>query len=202
MVERTGRIDILVNNAGFADYSVIENMSMETFDRTVEHYLRTPFVLTQAAIPHMRAQGRVDRQHRLGDRAGPGPAFYRDYNKSSGDVLYASMKAALHRFSQGWRRNWWTQHRRQRGRSVECGAHPGSGRAHPRHVPHRAGRVSGRDGSGDVPSSGGRAHRSGRVQPALPVVAAGPVHSLDGTTVLPPLEPLANTNPNILPAGI
>ena len=47
VVDRTGRIDILVNNAGFADYSVIENMSMETFDRTVEHYLRTPFVLTQ-----------------------------------------------------------------------------------------------------------------------------------------------------------
>ena len=46
VLDRTGRIDILINNAGFADYSVIEQMSDETFDRTLEHYLRTPFVLT------------------------------------------------------------------------------------------------------------------------------------------------------------
>jgi NAD(P)-dependent dehydrogenase (short-subunit alcohol dehydrogenase family) len=38
VLDRTGRIDILVNNAGFADYSVIEEMSTETFDRTLEHY--------------------------------------------------------------------------------------------------------------------------------------------------------------------
>lgn len=59
VVERTGRLDILVNNAGYADYSVIEDMPLETFDRTVEHYVRTPFVLTQKAVPHMRAQGPV-----------------------------------------------------------------------------------------------------------------------------------------------
>ncbi|HME17832.1 MAG TPA: SDR family NAD(P)-dependent oxidoreductase, partial [Mycobacterium sp.] len=49
VLDRAGRIDILVNNAGFADYALVEDMSLETFDRTVEHYLRTPFVLTKAA---------------------------------------------------------------------------------------------------------------------------------------------------------
>ena len=29
-----------------------------------------------------------------------------------------------------------------------------------------------------------------------------PVHSLDGGTVLPPLEPPATANPNILPLGL
>lgn len=29
-----------------------------------------------------------------------------------------------------------------------------------------------------------------------------PVHSLDGKTLLPPLEPPATANPNILPAGL
>jgi len=29
-----------------------------------------------------------------------------------------------------------------------------------------------------------------------------PVHSLDGTLVLPPLEPPAAANPNIVPAGM
>src|ERR1700738_1265569 len=57
VLDRTGRIDILVNNAGFADYAPIDDMSLETFDRTVEHYLRTPFVLTKTAVPHMRRQG-------------------------------------------------------------------------------------------------------------------------------------------------
>ena len=57
VLDRAGRIDILVNNAGFADYALVEDMSLETFDRTIEHYLRTPFVLTKAAVPHMRKQG-------------------------------------------------------------------------------------------------------------------------------------------------
>ena len=101
VLDRTGRIDILVNNAGFADYSVIEDMSMETFDRTVEHYLRTPFVLTKAAVPHMRKQG-AGWIVNIGSVTGMAPVRpYRDYNKTSGDVIYASMKAALHRFTQG-----------------------------------------------------------------------------------------------------
>lgn len=105
VVERTGRIDILVNNAGFADYSVIENMSMETFDRTVEHYLRTPFVLTQAAIPHMRAQG-AGWIVNIGSVTGLAPARpYREYNKSSGDVVYASMRPRCIASVRGWRRN-------------------------------------------------------------------------------------------------
>jgi 3-oxoacyl-[acyl-carrier protein] reductase len=29
-----------------------------------------------------------------------------------------------------------------------------------------------------------------------------PVHSLDGTSLLPPLEPPSTANPNILPAGM
>jgi NAD(P)-dependent dehydrogenase (short-subunit alcohol dehydrogenase family) len=57
VLDRTGRIDILVNNAGFADYGLVEDMGLDTFDRTVEHYLRAPFVLTKAAVPHMRKQG-------------------------------------------------------------------------------------------------------------------------------------------------
>lgn len=57
VIERTGRLDILVNNAGYADYSVVEDMAIETFDRTVKHYLKTPFALTKAAVPHMRSHG-------------------------------------------------------------------------------------------------------------------------------------------------
>ncbi len=101
VVDRAGGIDILVNNAGFADYSVVEHMPRATFDRTVAHYLTTPFALTQAAIPHMRRRGGGWIVN-IGSVTGVAPVRpYRDYNKTAGDVIYASCKAALHRFTQG-----------------------------------------------------------------------------------------------------
>jgi 3-oxoacyl-[acyl-carrier protein] reductase len=101
VVAETGGIDILVNNAGFADYSSIEKMSLETFERTVEHYLKVPFLLTQAAIPHMRTAG-AGWVVNIGSSTGLSPIRpFREYNKTSGDVVYASVKAALHRFTQG-----------------------------------------------------------------------------------------------------
>ncbi|MGH8883224.1 MAG: SDR family NAD(P)-dependent oxidoreductase, partial [Stackebrandtia sp.] len=101
VVEELGGIDILVNNAGFADYSPIETMSDATFQRTVTHYLEVPFVLGRAAIPHMRAQG-AGWIVNIGSSTGLSPIRpFRDYNKTSGDVIYGSAKAALHRFTQG-----------------------------------------------------------------------------------------------------
>jgi NAD(P)-dependent dehydrogenase (short-subunit alcohol dehydrogenase family) len=47
---------ILIDNAGFADYAPVETMPMAVYQRTIEHYLTTPFVLPQAAIPVMKAQ--------------------------------------------------------------------------------------------------------------------------------------------------
>ena len=173
MLDRTGRIDILVNNAGFADYSVVEDMSLETFDRTVEHYLRTPFVLTKAAVPHMRKQG-AGWIVNIGSVTGVAPVRpYRDYNKTSGDVVYASCKAALHRFTQGV-----AAELLDANIAVNC-VGPSTADSHawcvvadPGGVLHRAGRVSGRDRARDVPSACRPTHRPGGVQPALPVVAA------------------------------
>ena len=173
MLDRTGRIDILVNNAGFADYSLIEDMSLETFDRTVEHYLRTPFVLTKAAVPHMRKQGGGWIVN-IGSVTGVAPVRpYREYNKTSGDVIYASCKAALHRFTQGV-----AAELLDANIAVNCVGPstavrtPGASSADSGDVSHRAGRVPGRDRARDVPSAGRRTHRPGGVQPALSVVAA------------------------------
>ncbi|MBT2272022.1 SDR family NAD(P)-dependent oxidoreductase [Rhodococcus qingshengii] len=101
VVKTFGGIDILVNNAGFADYNVIELMEDATFDRTVEHYLKVPFVLSRAAIPHMRKQG-AGWIVNIGSSTGLDPIRpFREYNKTSGDVIYGSIKAAQHRFTQG-----------------------------------------------------------------------------------------------------
>jgi NAD(P)-dependent dehydrogenase (short-subunit alcohol dehydrogenase family) len=96
-----GRLDILVNNAGFADYSPVETMPMAVYQRTIEHYLTTPFVLCQAAIPAMKAQGQGWIVN-LGSASAQKPIRpYMEADVKGGMTIYASVKAALARFTQG-----------------------------------------------------------------------------------------------------
>jgi NAD(P)-dependent dehydrogenase (short-subunit alcohol dehydrogenase family) len=202
VVERVGRLDILVNNAGFADYSVVEQMSLETFDRTVEHYLRTPFVLTQAAVPHMRNQG-AGWIVNIGSVTGLAPVRpYREYNKTSGDVIYASSKAALHRFTQGI-----AAELLDANVAVNCVGPstairtPGAAALIPASFPTEPVEYLAETvlAMCHLPA----AERTGLVAFSLhyPWSQQLPVRTLDGATVLAPREPPANANPNVLPAG-
>jgi 3-oxoacyl-[acyl-carrier protein] reductase len=202
-LDRTGRIDILVNNAGFADYGLVEDMGLETFDRTVEHYLRTPFVLTKAAVPHMRKQG-AGWIVNVGSVTGVAPVRpYREYNKTSGDVVYASMKAALHRFTQGV-----AAELVDANIAVNCVGPstairtPGAAQLIPDTFPTEPVEYLAETvlAMCHLPA----AERTGLVAFSLhyPWSQKLTVHSLDGASVLPPLEPPVTANPNILPAGI
>lgn len=203
MIERTGRIDILVNNAGFADYSIIEDMPMDTFDRTVEHYLRTPFVLTQAAVPHMRNQG-AGWIVNIGSVTGLAPVRpYREYNKSSGDVIYASMKAALHRFTQGVAAELLDANIAVNAVGPSSAVRtPGAASLIPDTFPTEP--VEYLAETVLAMCHRPAAERTGLVAFSLhyPWSQGLAVHSLDGRDLLPPLEPPASANPNILPAGI
>lgn len=203
VLERTGQIDILVNNAGFADYSIVEDMSLETFDRTVEHYLRTPFVLCRSAIPHMRDRG-AGWIVNIGSVTGLAPVRpFREYNKSSGDVVYASLKAALHRFTQGL-----AAETLDSNIAVNCVGPstavrtPGASQLIPEAFPTEPVEYLAETvlAMCHLPA----AERSGLVAYSLhyPWSQGLPVHTLDGASVLPPLEPPAAANPNILPAGL
>jgi NAD(P)-dependent dehydrogenase (short-subunit alcohol dehydrogenase family) len=203
VLERTGRIDIVVNNAGFADYSVIEEMSLDTFDRTVEHYLRTPFVLTRAAAPHMRRQG-AGWIVNIGSVTGVAPVRpYREYNKTSGDVIYASCKAALHRLTQGV-----AAELVDANIAVNCVGPstavrtPGAASLIPDTFPTEP--VEYLAETVLAMCHRPAAERTGLVAFSLhyPWSQQLPVHTLDGSSVLPPLEPPATANPNILPAGM
>lgn len=99
--DAAGGLDILINNAGFADYARVEDMSLATFERTIDHYLRTPFLLAQAALPYMKAGGAGWIVNIGSVTALPPVRPYPDYAKAGGDVVYAAAKAALHRFTQG-----------------------------------------------------------------------------------------------------
>jgi len=203
VLDRTGRIDILVNNAGFADYAVVEEMSMATFDRTVEHYLRTPFVLTKAAVPHMRKQdgGWIVN---IGSVTGVAPIRpYRDYNRTAGDVIYASCKAALHRFTQGVAAELVDDNI-----AVNCVGPstavrtPGAGQLIPDDFPTEPVEYLAETvlAMCHLPA----AERTGLVAFSLhyPWSQHLPVHSLDGATVLEPLQPPAGANPNVVAAGM
>lgn len=203
VVDRTGRIDILVNNAGFADYAVVDDMTLETFDRTLEHYIRTPFVLTRAAAAHMRSQG-AGWIVNIGSVTGLAPARpYREYNKTSGDVVYASCKAALHRFTQGI-----AAELVDANVAVNCVGPstairtPGAASLIPDTFPTEP--VEYLAETVLAMCHAPAAERTGLVAFSLhyPWSQQLPVHTLDGVSVLPPLEPPATANPNILPAGL
>ncbi|MDF2826929.1 SDR family NAD(P)-dependent oxidoreductase [Mycolicibacterium sp. GCM10028919] len=203
VVDRTGRLDILVNNAGFADYSMIEQMGTDTFDRTFDHYLRTPFVLTRAAIPHMRAsaEGWIVN---IGSVTGLAPVRpYRDYNKTSGDVVYASAKAALHRFTQGLAAEVLDDNI-----AVNCVGPstairtPGAAQLIPDTFPTEPVEYLAETvlAMCHLPA----AERTGLVAFSLhfPWSQGVPVHTLDGRDVLPALQPPATANPHIIAAGM
>lgn len=203
VVERTGRLDILVNNAGYADYSVVEEMPMETFDRTVEHYVRTPFALIQKVIPHMRRQG-AGWIVNIGSVTGLAPARpYREYNKSAGDVVYASMKAALHRLTQGVAAELLDSDIAVNVVGPSSAVRtPGADSLIPETFPTEPVEYLAETvlAMCHLPA----AERTGLVAFSLhyPWSQQLAVHSLDGSRRLPPLEPPKAANPNILAAGL
>lgn len=52
-----GGVDILVNNAGIATPRAIEALTEADWDETMAVNLKSVFLVTQAVLPHMRAQG-------------------------------------------------------------------------------------------------------------------------------------------------
>ncbi|MES1936941.1 3-hydroxybutyrate dehydrogenase [Salinisphaera hydrothermalis C27AD] len=56
-IRRFGRLDILVNNAGIQHVADIESFPEDRWRTMIDLMLTAPFVLTQAAWPHMRAAG-------------------------------------------------------------------------------------------------------------------------------------------------
>ena len=96
-----GGLDILVNNAGYAQYATIAEMSDETYDKTMDHYLRAPFVLSRAAIPLMKARGAGWIVNVGSVTAQPPDKPYGWFDANGGSTLYAAVKAALNRFTQG-----------------------------------------------------------------------------------------------------
>jgi len=81
-----GRIDILVNNAGRFETAPMEEISVEQWDAMFQTNTRAPFLVAQAALPHLKAsRGRIINLGSLGGTH-PWPTH----------AHYCTSKAALH----------------------------------------------------------------------------------------------------------
>jgi NAD(P)-dependent dehydrogenase (short-subunit alcohol dehydrogenase family) len=198
-----GGLDILINNAGMADYERVESMPMAMFERTLDHYLRIPFALAQAAIPMMRARGAGWIVNVGSVTALPPLRPYDGFARDGGATVYAAVKAALSRFTQGL-----AAELEADGIAVNLVAPstairtPGAARYIPEGYPTE-----------DVAYLAETAlalcqlpalERTGVIAHSLhfPLAAGLPVRSLDARTALPPPTVPAYAHPHINPAGI
>ncbi|MFD2272727.1 SDR family NAD(P)-dependent oxidoreductase [Undibacterium arcticum] len=71
------------------------------FERTVDHYLRAPFALIQRAVPHLRQRGAGWILNIGSVTAEPPQRPFDDFARFGGATVYAAVKAAMHRFTEG-----------------------------------------------------------------------------------------------------
>ncbi len=96
-------VDILVNNAGTAVYKRTWDYSHEEGLDQIEAYFTGPWHLCNLILPHLIARGGGSILN-LGSSSvvkTPQPPYEQHLQYFGHDVLYAALKAAVHRFTQG-----------------------------------------------------------------------------------------------------
>jgi 3-oxoacyl-[acyl-carrier protein] reductase len=93
-VERFGRLDILVNNVGGSRTAKIWEMRPEDWDFVLKLNLRSTFLCTRFAVPHMMQQrsGRIVCISSGAREGTPWTAYYQ------GGAAYSAAKAGVHGF--------------------------------------------------------------------------------------------------------
>ena len=94
-IERFGRLDILVNNAGIGTVGLIDELTLEQFDKIVAVNIRAIFVAVQAALPHLGTGARIINTSSIG-------SFFSGF---PGMCIYAMSKAAVAGLTRGLARD-------------------------------------------------------------------------------------------------
>jgi NAD(P)-dependent dehydrogenase (short-subunit alcohol dehydrogenase family) len=94
-VDRFGKLDILVNNAGGGIYQNFEEITEADYDRMLDVHLKGPFFAAQAALPHMRRQGKGRIINIGSEQAYIGFALLPHYTAAKGGILTLTKSLAL-----------------------------------------------------------------------------------------------------------
>ncbi len=96
VIDEFGRLDLLVNNAGLFEQAALQEITPEQWDRIFATNTRAPFLVAQAAYPHLRAiSGRIVN---IGSLGGSHPWATHAH--------YCASKAALHMLLQTMAKAW------------------------------------------------------------------------------------------------
>jgi NAD(P)-dependent dehydrogenase (short-subunit alcohol dehydrogenase family) len=96
VVAEFGRLDLLVNNAGVFESAALESITVEQWDHMFAANTRAPFLVAQAAYPHLKAvEGRIIN---IGSLGGIHPWATHAH--------YCTSKAARHLLSQTMAKAW------------------------------------------------------------------------------------------------
>lgn len=86
VIARAGQLDVLVNNAGMMQEAHVEDMSLDDWQKNLTVNLTAPFLMIQAALPHLRkTRGSIVN---TGSIEGLG--------SNPGHAAYCASKAGLH----------------------------------------------------------------------------------------------------------
>jgi 3-oxoacyl-[acyl-carrier protein] reductase len=83
-IEKFGALDILVNNAGVGNRTAMADMTQKEFDWTMSVNARGPMFAIQAAVPHMRDNGRIINISSCGSRVAQATSLLAVYQMSKG----------------------------------------------------------------------------------------------------------------------
>lgn len=105
VVDRFGRIDYLVNNAGIIDVHAVDDTPEDVWDRVMAVNVKSVYLMSRAAIPHLRAAGGGAIVNVASVHAVATMPRVAAYAASKGAVLALTRQMALDYYDEGIRVN-------------------------------------------------------------------------------------------------